>query len=314
MELRVGNRYRLGRKIGSGSFGDIYLGEARRHRAPGSRAGRVSRRAGGRGSRRGRGLRQGRRGRSAALGPRSPRARTPGRGRHQRPPCERGRGAGRGGLRRGGGEGSGERVGGDPGTVGVERRESLGSGRGPGRWGAGSGGGGSGARRAVVGCRRAWEKDGGSGRGAVLELGQGAAGPWGGGGESGAWGGGGGQRAGGGAPKKAGPGLRGPASAASPPPKVTAVNKGHALCSSEAPVLPLTPAGSSCVFGCVGEKCQNNRKGSVEVGSVPAPKRGGDGPVSAGSSGVSSELTCQRDRLCSHGCHLTPAQGWEGLS
>lgn len=39
MELRVGNRYRLGRKIGSGSFGDIYLGEvplpwARGHRAP----------------------------------------------------------------------------------------------------------------------------------------------------------------------------------------------------------------------------------------------------------------------------------------
>ncbi|KAH7720523.1 casein kinase I isoform delta-like protein [Aphelenchoides avenae] len=27
MELRVGGRYRLGRKIGSGSFGDIYLGE-----------------------------------------------------------------------------------------------------------------------------------------------------------------------------------------------------------------------------------------------------------------------------------------------
>ncbi|ESN93313.1 hypothetical protein HELRODRAFT_115704 [Helobdella robusta] len=26
MELRIGNRYRLGRKIGSGSFGDIYLG------------------------------------------------------------------------------------------------------------------------------------------------------------------------------------------------------------------------------------------------------------------------------------------------
>jgi serine/threonine protein kinase len=26
-ELRVGNKYRLGRKIGSGSFGDIYLGE-----------------------------------------------------------------------------------------------------------------------------------------------------------------------------------------------------------------------------------------------------------------------------------------------
>lgn len=29
MELRVGNKYRLGRKIGSGSFGDIYLGELR---------------------------------------------------------------------------------------------------------------------------------------------------------------------------------------------------------------------------------------------------------------------------------------------
>ncbi|KAL6057817.1 hypothetical protein STEG23_034020 [Scotinomys teguina] len=40
MELRVGNRYRLGRKIGSGSFGDIYLGEARRHRAPRNRADR----------------------------------------------------------------------------------------------------------------------------------------------------------------------------------------------------------------------------------------------------------------------------------
>ncbi|VDO34804.1 unnamed protein product [Onchocerca flexuosa] len=26
MELRVGGRFRLGRKIGSGSFGDIYLG------------------------------------------------------------------------------------------------------------------------------------------------------------------------------------------------------------------------------------------------------------------------------------------------
>ena len=26
MELRVGNKYRLGRKIGSGSFGDIFLG------------------------------------------------------------------------------------------------------------------------------------------------------------------------------------------------------------------------------------------------------------------------------------------------
>lgn len=27
MELRVGGRFRLGRKIGSGSFGDIYLGK-----------------------------------------------------------------------------------------------------------------------------------------------------------------------------------------------------------------------------------------------------------------------------------------------
>jgi len=26
MELRVGGKYRIGRKIGSGSFGDIYLG------------------------------------------------------------------------------------------------------------------------------------------------------------------------------------------------------------------------------------------------------------------------------------------------
>ena len=29
MELRVGKKYRLGRKIGSGSFGDIYLGTNR---------------------------------------------------------------------------------------------------------------------------------------------------------------------------------------------------------------------------------------------------------------------------------------------
>ena len=29
MELRVGGRYRLGRKIGSGSFGDIYLGKVK---------------------------------------------------------------------------------------------------------------------------------------------------------------------------------------------------------------------------------------------------------------------------------------------
>ena len=28
MELRVGSRFRLGRKIGSGSFGDIYLGKS----------------------------------------------------------------------------------------------------------------------------------------------------------------------------------------------------------------------------------------------------------------------------------------------
>eukprot|EP00982_Pelagococcus_subviridis_P004228 29101-Pelagococcus_subviridis.AAC.2 len=39
LELRVGNKYRLGRKIGSGSFGDIYLGASparptRSHRAP----------------------------------------------------------------------------------------------------------------------------------------------------------------------------------------------------------------------------------------------------------------------------------------
>ena len=27
MEPRVGNKFRLGRKIGSGSFGEIYLGE-----------------------------------------------------------------------------------------------------------------------------------------------------------------------------------------------------------------------------------------------------------------------------------------------
>ena len=29
IELRIGNKYRVGRKIGSGSFGDIYLGENR---------------------------------------------------------------------------------------------------------------------------------------------------------------------------------------------------------------------------------------------------------------------------------------------
>lgn len=32
MELRVGGKYRLGRKIGSGSFGDIYLGKTERER------------------------------------------------------------------------------------------------------------------------------------------------------------------------------------------------------------------------------------------------------------------------------------------
>ena len=30
-DLRVGNKYRIGRKIGSGSFGDIYLGKASPH-------------------------------------------------------------------------------------------------------------------------------------------------------------------------------------------------------------------------------------------------------------------------------------------
>lgn len=38
MELRVGNKYRLGRKIGSGSFGDIYLGECPRLQLRGSGA------------------------------------------------------------------------------------------------------------------------------------------------------------------------------------------------------------------------------------------------------------------------------------
>ena len=39
LELRVGNKYRLGRKIGSGSFGDIYLGarEAREREDAGVR-------------------------------------------------------------------------------------------------------------------------------------------------------------------------------------------------------------------------------------------------------------------------------------
>ena len=27
MDIRIANKYRLGRKIGGGSFGDIYLGE-----------------------------------------------------------------------------------------------------------------------------------------------------------------------------------------------------------------------------------------------------------------------------------------------
>ena len=30
-DLRVGNKYRIGRKIGSGSFGDIYLGSFAAH-------------------------------------------------------------------------------------------------------------------------------------------------------------------------------------------------------------------------------------------------------------------------------------------
>ena len=32
IELRIGNKYRVGRKIGSGSFGDIYLGEKEREK------------------------------------------------------------------------------------------------------------------------------------------------------------------------------------------------------------------------------------------------------------------------------------------
>jgi len=45
MELRVGNKYRLGRKIGSGSFGDIYLGKASCARERTSKRARVPRRA-----------------------------------------------------------------------------------------------------------------------------------------------------------------------------------------------------------------------------------------------------------------------------
>jgi hypothetical protein len=37
MELRVGNKYRLGRKIGSGSFGDIFLGTGLLEEARGAR-------------------------------------------------------------------------------------------------------------------------------------------------------------------------------------------------------------------------------------------------------------------------------------
>ena len=33
IELRIGNKYRVGRKIGSGSFGDIYLGENRKRKS-----------------------------------------------------------------------------------------------------------------------------------------------------------------------------------------------------------------------------------------------------------------------------------------
>ena len=31
MEVRVGGKYRLGRKIGGGSFGDIYIGKSHTH-------------------------------------------------------------------------------------------------------------------------------------------------------------------------------------------------------------------------------------------------------------------------------------------
>jgi hypothetical protein len=38
MDLRVGNKYRIGRKIGSGSFGDIYLGECTLYTFPNARS------------------------------------------------------------------------------------------------------------------------------------------------------------------------------------------------------------------------------------------------------------------------------------
>jgi hypothetical protein len=47
-ELRVGNKYRLGRKIGSGSFGDIYLG-ASQEQQPRQRAGHGTPQRGARG-------------------------------------------------------------------------------------------------------------------------------------------------------------------------------------------------------------------------------------------------------------------------
>ena len=40
MELRVGTKYRIGRKIGCGSFGDIYIGAAGLDGRAGKRRGR----------------------------------------------------------------------------------------------------------------------------------------------------------------------------------------------------------------------------------------------------------------------------------
>lgn len=166
MELRVGNRYRLGRKIGSGSFGDIYLGEARRHRAPG---GLADRRAG---SPAGRGLRR------AGVDVRHPRSRGPG---HRPRPDTNGRcasAAGGLGAARRVGVGCGEGLEGQAGLgdcrPGGRARSVSGDGRGPGRGRRRPRGGGQ--RASVVGCQRAWEKDWGRGPGGDSGEGEGRAG------------------------------------------------------------------------------------------------------------------------------------------